>query len=205
MLSQKTRILARLLGMAASFAGAYFLYLMISGESPVLKQDTETSAEETDAWIDEIQAKGADGDWIVVRGYKVSDHLIAGTTFTKLTHAVVLDHENMQVVEAIKPKVRVVSVREIVENAHRVVLIRPDSAQEAQGPTALEKARSRVGQPYDFLGVIGLPSKKKFYCSELAVWAWGIEVDRAGPTKVVHPAALRDYGKVLFDSGPRHQ
>ena len=136
-----------MIGVLFAFAGSYGIYLMMTGEAPVVQKDTPTAQAETESWLAHIQDVGADGDLVVIRGYKVADHLIAGTTFTKLTHAVVLDRKKMEVVEAIKPKVRVVALRDVVENAHRVVLIRPDRGQSGGGEEAVVKARSRVGQP----------------------------------------------------------
>ena len=78
------------------------------------------------------------------------------------------------------------------------------STQETEAASgALARAREKIGAGYDFLGVVGIPSKKRFYCSELAVWAWGIAVDRLGPHRVVHPKNLHKLGTVLFDTGSR--
>ena len=47
---------------------------------------------------------------------------------------------------------------------------------------------------------MGLPDEGKFYCSELAAWSVGMEVDREGPSEVLHPAAMPKFGTILFDS-----
>ena len=43
---------------------------------------------------------------------------------------------------------------------------------DAAGRTAAARAAARVGSSYDFLGTIGLPQDRTYYCSELALEAW---------------------------------
>ncbi len=90
-----------------------------------------------------------------------------------------------------------------LEKSDRVVLIRPAGADRVSGRQALAKARSQIGAPYDLPGTVGLPEAGQFYCSELAAWSVGMEVDREGPGEVLHPVAMQDLGATLFDSDAR--
>ncbi len=95
-------------------------------------------------------------------------------------------------------------LEEFVDNAHRVLLIRPKWWTEATGLEAVAQARGALGRKYDFLGTVGLPSKKRFYCSELATWAY---TEHHGENehlpKIIEPGQLYLWGEILFDSGSR--
>jgi len=112
----------------------------------------------------------------------------------------VLDATNAKVIEAVSPVVSEISLHAFLEDADRVLLIRPADSDRASGRRALAKARAQIGAPYDLLGTVGLPELGKFYCSELAAWSVGMEVDREGPGEVLHPATMTRFGAVLFDS-----
>ena len=84
-----------------------------------------------------------------------------------------------------------------------MVLIQPPDWTDSNGQDTVTRARSRLGEGYDFLGTVGLPDDKRWYCSELAVWASGTEVDHIGPKNVLHPKSMLKLGKVLFDTGQR--
>jgi len=58
----------------------------------------------------------------------------------------------------------------------------------------------RSGSKHVPTGTVGLPDERKFYCSELAAWSVGREVDREGLGAVLQPAAMSQFGSVLFDS-----
>jgi cell wall-associated NlpC family hydrolase len=178
-------------------------YFYTTGNAPPLRQHGATAEAETQAWLEAIRARARDGDWIAIRGYHPSDHLVATTTLRKLSHAAILDITQDEVIEAVAPRVRVVSLTEFVTHSHRLEIIRPAGATPAAGQRAVVQARAKIGTPYDFLGTIGLPSEKRAYCSELCAWAWNIEVDRKGPQKVLHPSDMAHYGSRVYTAGPR--
>ncbi|HTE56726.1 MAG TPA: YiiX/YebB-like N1pC/P60 family cysteine hydrolase [Kofleriaceae bacterium] len=158
---------------------------------------------ETASWLRAIRARAGSGMWLVVRGYHVGDDIIAIASNSPLSHACVLDLEREQVIEALGVGVVATPLAEFLRHSHRLLIIRPDGWTRAKGAEALEKARSVIGKGYDFLGIIGAPSDSRFYCSELALWSMGFEVDLMGPHHVFHPKNLGERGEVLFDSRAR--
>ena len=195
-------IRAALVLVALASLGA-LAYFEATGNAPPLPQHGAETEAETQNWVARIRREARDGDWIAIRGYHPADHLVAGATLAPLSHAAILDITHDEVIEAVSPKVRVVSLTEFITHTHRFEVIRPAGATPEAGQSAVARAREKIGTPYDFLGTIGLPSEKRAYCSELCAWAWSVEVDRKGPHKVLHPAHMSSYGEVLFEAGPR--
>lgn len=179
-----------------SVAGCGFL-------QPVVRQSGPAADAETRLWQSEIEQRGRDGDWLAIRGYSPSDHLVAAVAGAELSHVGILDATRGEVIEAVSPTVRSAPLGSFLNAADRVVLIRPRGAGVHLGRLALRRARSKVGVPYDFLGTVGLPDTDRFYCSELAAWSVGEDVDVRGPEQVLHPASMSKLGTVLFDSGKR--
>jgi hypothetical protein len=176
-----------------------------TGLRPVIRQSGPAAEKQSRVWREEIARHGRDGDWLVIRGYNSSDHLVAVATNAELSHVGVLDANRAEVVEAVAPLVHSVSLQSFLVGADRVVLVRPNEADAVSGAQALERARSMIGKPYDFLGTVGLPERDKFYCSELAAWSSGREVDRDGLDNVLHPSAMPQSGIVLFDSARQYK
>ncbi len=158
---------------------------------------------EVSSWLATVKRAGADGDWLVVRGYHATDDLIAVSTNSPLSHAAILDRQRLEVVEAVGKGVVVVPLEKLLRESHRVQLVRPRGWTPEGGRAAVERARAKAGAGYDFLGIVGAPNEERFYCSELAVWSMDVPVDRAGPQNVLHPRHLHRLGEVLFDSGTR--
>jgi hypothetical protein len=183
---------------ALVFAGAGCMSLR-----PALRQSGPVASALTRSWQKDILRRGRDGDWLVIRGYNSTGHLVAVAGNADFSHVGILDATNAQVIEAVSPAVSEISLHAFLEEADRVLLIRPADANLASGRQALAKARGQIGAPYDLLGTLGLPEAGKFYCSELAAWSAGMEVDRDGPGEVLHPAAMSQLGTVLFDSDQR--
>jgi hypothetical protein len=182
------------------------LYLSgCTGLRPVIRQSGRAADKQTRSWCEEIARHGRDGDWLVIRGYHSSDHLVAIATNAELSHVGILDAGNAEVVEAISPVVQRISLQSFLEGADRVLLVRPNGADADAGRQALKRARSMIGKPYDFLGTVGVPERDKFYCSELAWWSAGHDVDRDGIENVLHPEAMPQFGTVLFDSAREYK
>ena len=160
-------------------------------------------ADEVASWKKMIEAHGETGYWLVVRGYHASDDLIAMSTNSELSHALILDAETASVIEAVAVGVIESPLSRVIEESHRIQLIRPRGWTPERGREAVAKARSVVGSGYDFAGIVGLPFEEYFYCSELAAWSMSIPVDHAGPQHVLHPKNLYQLGELLVDTGER--
>ena len=150
-----------------------------------------------------LQTQGGNGMWLVTRGYHPGDDMVAIATAAPLSHASILDLEKQQVIEAVGKGVVATDLKKFLHESHRVVLIHPPGFDRAKGQATVARARGKIGEGYDFLGTVGLPDDKRWYCSELAVWASGTEVDHIGPKNVLHPKSMLKLGKVLFDTGQR--
>ena len=158
---------------------------------------------EVQSWQQIIQEKGGNGMWLVNRGYRLGDDIVATATGSVFPHAAILDHENEVVIEALWPGNVVTPLDEFIALSHRVALVQPEGWTPEAGDAALAKARSQLGKKYDFAGILGLPGSNRWYCSELATWCWGRPADRLGPWYVIHPRRLLKMGIVVFDSGSR--
>jgi hypothetical protein len=174
-----------------------------AGLRPVLRQSRPAIDAQTRAWQKKILKLGQDGDWLVVRGYTSTGDLVSVAGNSELSHVGILDRGHGEVIEAVSPAVAVLPLQRFLEESDRVVLVRPAGASRETGQLALFKARSQIGAEYDFLGTVGFPEAGKFYCSELAAWSIGREVDREGPGEILHPATMLQFGEVLFDSDYR--
>ena len=158
---------------------------------------------EVRGWERVIQERGGDGMWLVNRGYRAGDNIVAIATCSALSHVGVLDAKNGVVIESLWNGNVTNCLANFVDMSHRVVLVQPEGWSPEKGREALAKARGELGKKYDFAGLIGLPGTNRWYCSELASWCWGREANRLGPCFVIHPRRLPKMGTVLFDSGPR--
>jgi permuted papain-like amidase YaeF/Yiix C92 family enzyme len=154
------------------------------------------------ATLSEVRALGRGGDWLVIRGYHLSDNLVASLTNKPFSHAAVLDRENDSVIEAEAQGVHVTALPDFVAKSHRLLLIRPIWSTAASGEAAVRKARAVVGRPYDFLGLIGLDIPERFYCSGLTVEVYRPFIHDADLVpRPVEPGQLHYWGRILYDSG----
>jgi Permuted papain-like amidase enzyme, YaeF/YiiX, C92 family len=153
--------------------------------------------------LESVRLLGRDGDWLVIRGYHLSDNLVASLTRKTLSHVAVLDKANDRVIEAEAHGVHFTPLPEFVSKSHRLLLVRPVWSDTASAEAALKKAREVVGRPYDFLGLIGFDIPDRYYCSGLAVEIYRpyIRPDDRLP-RPVEPAELLFWGRVLYDSAP---
>ena len=149
-----------------------------------------------------LRSLGEDGDWLVIRGFHGTDHLISAVTNAPFSHAAVLDRERDQVIEADRTGVHCTSLDAFAPRVHRLMLVRPLWAGQGRNREAAQKARSLVGRPYDFSGLVGINDPERYYCSELAVAAyrpWVKRSDHVPP--VIPPSELHYWGRVIWDSG----
>ena len=160
--------------------------------------------QQTEASVEQIERSGENGDWLVIRGYKFTDHLVATVTNAPFSHVGILDLDGGQVVEAEERGVHGTKLWDFVHKSHRVRLIRPVWAEGEAGARAIVEARRLIGRDYDFLGTIGFGSRKRFYCSELVVHVYGAAQSDGEPIPaVIEPTELCRWGDVLYDSGVR--
>lgn len=151
-----------------------------------------------------IRQNARDGDWIVARGYHLTDNSVAVLTNSVFSHAAIVDLSHDQVIEAESSGVHTTPLNLFVGRLHRVVLVRPVWSTKQTGQQALNTATSWIGKPYDFSGLVGLGTPERFYCSELALKAYQpfIRSEDIIPA-VIEPAQLLYYGQILFDTGAK--
>ncbi len=196
----------RLVSVAVAALGWLALGLVIAScaaSQGLQRKEGPAYEAETASWIAAIRALGGPGMWVVVRGYHTGDDVVAVATNATFSHAAVLDLERLKVIEAIGDGVQVKPLLALLRESHRVQLVRPAAWTAELGAEAVKRARSQVGRGYDFLGILGAPDKKRWYCSELAAWSMGIPVDQRGPWRVLHPQDMQRKGTLLFDSAAR--
>jgi hypothetical protein len=154
------------------------------------------------AALQAVRDLGRDGDWLVIRGYHLSDNLVASLTNKPFSHAAVLDLANDRVIEAEAAGVHFTPLAEFVAKSHRLLLIRPVWSDAASAEAALKKARDVVGRSYDFLGLIGLGIPDRYYCSSLTIEVYRpyIRAEDQVP-RPVEPGQLMYWGRILYDSG----
>jgi hypothetical protein len=154
------------------------------------------------AALAELRRLGRDGDWLVIRGYHPTDNLVSLVTNAPFSHAAVLDLSGGKVIEANGSGIHATPLPIFVAKAHRLLLVRPKWSREDRILPAVAQARSLVGKPYDYTGLVGLNHPERYYCSELAVAvyrAWVRKSDHVPP--VIPPHELYYWGTVLYDTG----
>jgi hypothetical protein len=152
--------------------------------------------------LDEVRRLGRNGDWLVIRGYHATDHMVSVATNTPWSHAAVLDKDADQVIEAEGKGVHTTPLSAFITKSHRLLLVRPSWATDKSSSEAVLNARRSVGKGYDFLGLTGLNIPDRYYCSELAVAVYRSHIPSGTHVpRPVTPAQLHYWGRILFDSG----
>jgi hypothetical protein len=188
--------------LALALAGAA---LLGCATAPVVKSPPgEARAAGDGESLARIRALGRDGDWLVIRGYHLSDHFVATMTNAPFSHAAMLDLERGEVIEAEAKGIHVTPLAEFVAKSHRLMLVRPMWGDRAGAQVALAKARALVGRQYDFLGLIGVNVPDRYYCTELMLEAYRPLIPAGSYIpRPIEPGKLHYWGRVLYDSGPR--
>jgi hypothetical protein len=168
----------------------------------VAPPDSATREEREARALEAVRELGHDGDWLVIRGYHASDNLVAGLTNKPFSHAAVVDLSHDRVIEAESAGVHYTPLAEFVAKSHRLMLVRPVWSDTPHAAAAIAKARSVVGRPYDFLGLVGVDMPDRYYCSGLAIEIYRpyIRADDLVP-RPVEPGQLHYWGRILYDSG----
>lgn len=159
------------------------------------------------------------GDWIVIRGITGPDNFIATVTNSPLSHAAIYDADNDEIIEADSTGVHTTPLNEFLGKAYRVIIIRPMWAQssvrlEQNGETsgndshasqAVERARSWIGKPYNYTGLVGISLPDRYYCTQLVLRAYDPFItdkpDNPIPL-VIEPGQMYHWGTIIYDSGP---
>lgn len=155
------------------------------------------------ATVSHLRSLGRTGDWLVIRGYHVTDNLVSSLTNKPFSHAAVLDLDRDQVIEAESIGVHTTPLAEFVAKSHRLLLVRPVWADVRTSVAAAATARQLVGRQYDFLGLIGVNIPERYYCSELTLEVYRPYIRREDIVpRPVEPGQLFYWGTILYDSGP---
>ncbi len=188
---------------ATALVGLFLSLSACRGAAGLDRKTGPEYEEETTSWMAVLERHGGNGMWLVTRGYHTGDDLVAMASNASVSHAVVLDLDRRQVIEAVGKGIVATDLRSFLQNSHLMHLMRPHDWSPESGAAAVERARGKIGAGYDFFGIVGVPAEGRFYCSELAAWSSGIRVNRPGPAYVLHPKDLTRYADILFSSGER--
>ncbi len=185
------------------------IVLFLSGcflAEPIIKKPPpEIMAKQNVVFLENIKKCALDGDWLVTRGYHVSDALVANATATPISHAGVYDKNALEVIEAESGGIHTTKLDEFVAKSHRIIVIRPRWSTEETRGKALANARNLIGKGYDFAGTVGLNMNNRYYCSELVVHVykqWQKKNEKL--PIIIKPSELYLWGKVLYDTLPRN-
>src|SRR5687767_11244224 len=108
----------------------------------------------TQMWADDIKRVATDGDWLLTRGYYVtSDAISVVTGGEDISHASIYDAKRGTIIEAVGAGVREITVEELLRRNHHVIVVRPSNMNVAERTRSVERARSRLGQPFDHAGL----------------------------------------------------
>lgn len=154
-------------------------------------------------WAAEMRRVARDGDWVLSRSFSPEGDMVGWVSIGEnFSHASMIDVTNGTIVEAITPKVREITIEELVHRNWYLVIVRPSGIDAEESKAALERARSQVGVDFDMYGIFGYEEPDKWFCSELAYWASGFE-ESAGKHAFLAPNELMNYGEVLYYTGRR--
>ncbi len=176
-------------------------------KSVLLKRpaNKEADAAVTQLWAHDIKNVAQDGDWILSRGYYMtSDAISAFTTGEDLSHASIYDAKRGTIIESVGSGVREIPLDQLIQRNAHLIVVRPSGMTTAERTRSVERARSRMGQKFDKLGLIGRGSEDKVYCSELLWWAAQMELRTGDHQTVITPSELMEYGEVVYWSGERN-
>ncbi len=191
-------------GLAIAAGIAFFLWSRNTVPALVFPPDEPLRSEQTEGWLASVREVARTGDWLVLRGYHQTDHLVASTTNQPFSHVAVLDMDRGEVVEAVGAGIRTMDLRERLHESHHIMVMRPRWWQDDRIEQVIEAARARIGGSYDFLGTVGVGTSERFYCSELALHIYRpfFQGDE-GLTGVIEPGHMYLWGSILYDSRSR--
>lgn len=145
------------------------------------------------------------GDWLVTRGVHAADNLVASATNMPLSHAAIFDAENEGVIEADGSGVHPTPLADFLANSQRVLVIRPIWSGPERSRIAVERARSWIGQGYNFTGLVGLDIPERYYCTQVALFAYKPFITQKPDNpipRIIKPGQMYHWGRIVYDSGP---
>ncbi|MEW7971939.1 MAG: YiiX/YebB-like N1pC/P60 family cysteine hydrolase [Candidatus Thiodiazotropha endolucinida] len=186
-----------------------FILLSLTGclARPVVeKNDPKIHEEQNEIILEEVMNKAQTGDWLVTRGYHVTDNMVSNVTGIPISHVGIYNSTSEQVIEAEGNGVHLSTLYEFVNKSYRLLIIRPRWQSLQNHNLAWDAAEKLEGKDYDFLGTIGFNYPNKYYCSELAIFIYKqwYEGNEKFPS-VIKPGELYLYGTILYDSLPRDE
>lgn len=169
----------------------------------VTKPKSPEAVVEDEAFKTSILNASENGYWLVVRGYKITDHMVATSTLSDYSHAAILDIKNKTVIEADSKGVHETNLDNFIHNSFLITVVKPLGYDVYKGDSAIMIARGKIGKPYDFLGLIGVNESEKYYCSELTLFCYpGIRKIQKIP-QVIKPSYLLKLGETVYETPER--
>src|SRR5262245_10121795 len=164
---------------------------------PERRIDTAVTA----MWSRDVHAVVQDGDWILTRSYTaIGDAITTVTVGEDVSHAQIYDAAHDTVIESTGEGVHETPLANVIASNQRVIVVRPSGMSAAERSRAVQRARSRIGDGYDYTGLFGIDDPKRLYCSELVWWAAEGERRTGDHYIVIAPADLLAYGQVVYSS-----
>lgn len=155
----------------------------------------------TAMWARDVRRFAKTGDWILTRSYSLTADMIdVASAGPPVAHVAIYDAEQGTVIEAISPRVREVPLEHLLDRNHIAIVVRPAGLTDLERRQSVHRARAMVGAPFDYVGVLGVDTEGRVYCSELALRAIGADLPRVG---AIAPSSLVAYGDVVYVSGER--
>ncbi len=185
---------------AASTAGCG-----LHSQSVMVKRPSNKALDEvvTQRWAAEVRLHAQQGDWILTRSYtKLSDAIVLLTSGDEFSHGTIYDAKRDLIIEAVDTGVQEIPLEQLVRRTNDLMIVRP-SVSAADRARAVERARSKLGVPYDVRGLVGVEDPDKFYCSELVYWSIDPRAHGMDTPLVISPADLIRAGQVVWYSGSR--
>ncbi|MDR2349178.1 MAG: hypothetical protein LBF41_00955 [Deltaproteobacteria bacterium] len=187
----------------ALFSAVISLFLLFPAAGCTVKPVRKTAQPE-EMNVIPVKAVIEAGDWLVIRGVTDPSNFISSVTNMPFSHSAIYDAENDSVIEAEAHGVSVTPLAKFLAKAQRVWVLKPVWATPETRPLAVARARSRVGKPYDFTGLVGIPVPGTYYCTELVMDSWrpfmgDDDSDNPIPA-VISPGRLHHWGRVVYDS-----
>lgn len=146
------------------------------------------------------------GDWLVMRTLRPMGNVVASVTRKPFSHAAIYDAEYDSLIEATAVGVHRASLEDAVARSQRILIIRPLWADEHTARLAVERARSLLGKPYDFAGLVGLDARNRYYCTELCIESYRPFINREKPDnpipRIIQPGDMYFWGTIMHDTGP---
>lgn len=189
-----------------SFPFCLLIVILLSGceYGVVTKPKISAESEKEDSILTQsILAKSENGYWLVVRGYKFTDHMVATATLTDYSHAAIVDVKSKSVIEADATGIHESSLAKFVNHSYRITIVKPFGYTVNRGVDAVANARDKIGKPYDFLGLFGINEKDRYYCSELVACCYPNLKDSLKLPLIIKPSYLLQLGTTLLETTER--